>query len=207
MSDSEEEESLPKRTEDWRWIYNGNGPLSVVSQPSSDGTFKRKGEAYYHYVLGSIEDERPSKPHTDAHTKVFVKIGVCQCCLNAGPVGTKCNECYNRTNQMILSEYGALREDYNQKRPPSNVDEINPLHVVQRLHKELFKPSAQELAMYYGPSKHLENRDEAYYILITRNIEDKLQAGLSESLNRGPAYRPSRKKRKTDGPTGGPKTG
>ena len=89
MTDSEDE-APPKRTFDWKWIYNGNGPLSVLCDPSPDGVFKKNGASYYYFVLGSIADENVDKPGADACTKMFVKIGLCSSCFNAGPAGVRC---------------------------------------------------------------------------------------------------------------------
>ena len=76
-------------THHWPWIYEGNGPLMVMCEPIPSGKpFKRNGTAWYYFVNGSMKEE--THKQKDIYDRVFVKIGICKGCLNAGPAGFQC---------------------------------------------------------------------------------------------------------------------
>ena len=146
----------------WRWVLRGNGNLSVLCKPVEDGTFARHGTSYYHFVIGSIHDEITA--NNDCYQRIFVKIGLCEGCYNAGPAGFDCIVCPNAEDCPCEMKYGAIRVPCDKHKSDIS-KEIDPLHVVQRMNRCVLKISTDELEKHFGEDAGdpMENKNGYYF--------------------------------------------
>ena len=96
----------------------------------------------------------------DNYDQVFMKMGVCQGCLNAGPAGYQCTWCRDDDHDQ-MKWFGAVREAKSDD--PNIATKINPLHIISKIDKNVLKCSALDLANHWGRSAQLGYYDNCYY--------------------------------------------
>ena len=159
----------------WRWVLEGNGPLKVLCQATDrNQKFQKEGSSYYHFVTGSVADE--TAENKDSHNEIFVKIGLCVGCFNAGPAGFMCVECVSAEEEPRRLHYGAIRAPCDTNDPPNVATEIDPLCVVQYMNRGVDRTSALHLATYFGPAAALEGQvDNKCYFVWTNEHQQLME--------------------------------
>ena len=155
----------------WTWVHDGNKTLRVMcdSIPAEGQSFERNGTAWYHFLNGTTDDETHTQK--DNYDRVFVKMGICEGCLNAGPAGYECGWC--RDDVLDGTKwFGAVREAKSDD--PNIATEINPLYIVSKLDKNVMKCSALDLANHWGGAAQLGYYDNRYYWKWLPRMEDIL---------------------------------
>ena len=144
---------LAQDDEHWPWVYEGNKCLKVMCEPiPNNRSFAREGTAWYCFMNGSIQDEVFEE--RDIYDRVFVKMGVCKGCLNAGPAGMQCKWCCDDPNASGACWFGAVREAVTQDE--NIATEINPSHIVSAMDGRVWKCDSAEMANHWGSTAQLE---------------------------------------------------
>ena len=166
----------------WDWVLRGNGNVSVMCHPTADGTFARNGTSYFHFVIGDVHNE--ALPNRDYYQRIFVKIGLCQGCFNAGPAGFDCPVCAWSDDCPCDNACGAIRIPWEEH--PSDIAlEIDPLHVVQRMNRYVEKCSVEYLIDYFGEDAEQPMINEnGHYFEWTNAHEALLRSPNSFTHNR-----------------------
>ena len=170
----------------WRWVLTGNGPLSVLSMPNSNGRFHRHGTSFYHFVTGSVLDEQ--QKYRDMCNRIFVKIGICCGCFNAGPAGMICEICQSADDCPAHICYGAIRTAHGEERGDV-AEEIDPLHVVQQMDRSVLRVSAAELALHFGPAAQQPQEDENRHYFVWSSEHEKILQDSSDFVHNRPVRR------------------
>ena len=124
--------------------------VSILTTHDNEGDPTKCGETFYCYIFPNVYEE--DEEHK-AHSRDFIKAGICLQCFSIAPSGYQCLNCkaMNDKDCWCAALWTMLGDKDRHM-------EINPMYVHKQMKTEMMKVSCHELDTCFGPKAITEDK-------------------------------------------------